>query len=59
VFTFEDGDFETHLQRPWALPELLLPSADAGLVVAAAYSGISGEPYRQDSERLVCVVRRS
>lgn len=58
VFRFEDGSFEEHVQRPWALSELAGPIADAGLAVEAAWSGFSGEQYAPSSERLICVVRR-
>ena len=58
-FRFEDGAVERHRQRAWGLSELRGPLEAAGLTVVAALSGTSGEPYREDSERLLCVARKA
>jgi SAM-dependent methyltransferase len=59
VFTFDDGATERHLQRAWDLSDLRAPLEQAGFQVVAAMADVVGEPYRDNSERLLCVARKS
>lgn len=59
AFLFADGTREEHLQRAWDLEGLRPLLEAAGLQVVAALADPAGEPYRDDSERLVCVARRA
>ncbi len=58
VFEFGDGETETHVQRPYDLPELEPLLTENGLRVVGAYSWFDKTPYRPESERLVCVAEK-
>jgi len=57
-FIFEDGDEEIHLQKPYGLKELVPLLHEAGFVICDKFSTSNGKPYRNRSERLVCITRK-
>jgi SAM-dependent methyltransferase len=59
VFEFSGGETETHVQRPYDLPELELLLAESGLRVVGAYSWFDKTPYLPESERLICVTEKT
>ena len=58
VFEFGDGGTETHVQRPYDLPELEPLLTENGLRVVGAYSWFDKTPFRPGSERLICVAEK-
>lgn len=57
-FIFEDGEEEMHLQKPYGLKELVPLLHEAGFVICDKFSTLDGKPYRNGSERLVCITRK-
>jgi SAM-dependent methyltransferase len=58
VFSFQDGAYEVHRQRPYDLEELNLMLANAGLTIAHLFSWFDNTPYSNKTEKLFCVAEK-
>jgi SAM-dependent methyltransferase len=55
VFRFPDGTMEIHRQRAYDGNETIAFLAEAGLTCVSSYCNLGGDPFQDDSERLICV----
>jgi len=58
TFQFQDGSEEVHKQRPYDLEEITPILTEAGFSIVKTQSNLTGEPFVQQSERLICVAKR-